>query len=40
MSLARALSFNRASPESTDKTTAFAQLMLNEAFSKSDPQFA
>jgi uncharacterized protein YPO0396 len=38
--LAGALSFNLASPESTDNTPVFAQLMLDEAFSKSDPQFA
>jgi uncharacterized protein YPO0396 len=29
-----------ASPESTDNTPVFAQLMLDEAFSKSGPQFA
>ncbi|MFI5509089.1 ATP-binding protein [Mycobacterium sp. NPDC051804] len=38
--LAGALSFNLASPESADNTPVFAQLMLDEAFSKSDPQFA
>ena len=38
--LAGALSFNLASPESTDNKPVFAQLMLDEAFSKSDPQFA
>jgi uncharacterized protein YPO0396 len=38
--LAGALSFNLASPESDDNTPVFAQLMLDEAFSKSDPQFA
>ena len=39
--LAGALSFNLASPESTDNNRpVFAQLMLDEAFSKSDPQFA
>ncbi|MDA2891955.1 SbcC/MukB-like Walker B domain-containing protein [Mycolicibacterium sp. BiH015] len=38
--LAGALSFNLASPESTDNRPVFAQLMLDEAFSKSDPQFA
>ncbi len=38
--LAGALSFNLASPESGDNTPVFAQLMLDEAFSKSDPQFA
>ena len=38
--LAGALSFNLASPESSDNTPVFAQLMLDEAFSKSDPQFA
>jgi uncharacterized protein YPO0396 len=37
--LAGALTFNLASPESTNNTTVFAQLMLDEAFSKSDPQF-
>jgi uncharacterized protein YPO0396 len=35
-----ALSFNLASPESADNRPVFAQLMLDEAFSKSDPQFA
>jgi uncharacterized protein YPO0396 len=34
------LSFNLASPESADDRPVFAQLMLDEAFSKSDPQFA
>lgn len=38
--LAGALSFNLASPESGDNRPVFAQLMLDEAFSKSDPQFA
>ncbi|MEH3140718.1 MAG: SbcC/MukB-like Walker B domain-containing protein [Mycobacterium kyogaense] len=38
--LAGALSFNLASPDSTDNKPVFAQLMLDEAFSKSDPQFA
>lgn len=47
--LAGALSFNLASPaqsststiaEEADNTPVFAQLMLDEAFSKSDPQFA
>jgi len=38
--LAGALSFNLASPESEDNKPVFAQLMLDEAFSKSDPQFA
>ena len=38
--LAGALSFNLASPESDDNRPVFAQLMLDEAFSKSDPQFA
>jgi uncharacterized protein YPO0396 len=38
--LAGALSFNLASPESADNTPVFAQLMLDEAFSKSDPRFA
>jgi uncharacterized protein YPO0396 len=37
---AGALSFNLASPESDDNRPVFAQLMLDEAFSKSDPQFA
>ena len=36
--LAGALSFNLASPESTDNRPVFAQLMLDEAFSKSDPR--
>ena len=38
--LAGVLSFNLASPESADNTPVFAQLMLDEAFSKFDPQFA
>ncbi len=38
--LAGALSFNLAAPESSDNRPVFAQLMLDEAFSKSDPQFA
>ncbi len=38
--LAGALSFNLASPDSADNRPVFAQLMLDEAFSKSDPQFA
>ncbi len=38
--LAGALSFNLASPESDNNKPVFAQLMLDEAFSKSDPQFA
>ncbi|MCG7594965.1 ATP-binding protein [Mycobacterium sp. PSTR-4-N] len=38
--LAGALSFNLASPDSADNKPVFAQLMLDEAFSKSDPQFA
>jgi len=38
--LAGALSFNLASPDSNDTRPLFAQLMLDEAFSKSDPQFA
>lgn len=38
--LAGALSFNLASPDSKDNKPVFAQLMLDEAFSKSDPQFA
>ncbi len=38
--LAGALSFNLASPDSGDNRPVFAQLMLDEAFSKSDPQFA
>lgn len=38
--LAGALSFNLASPHGTDNRPIFAQLMLDEAFSKSDPQFA
>ena len=36
--LAGALSFNLASSESADNRPVFAQLMLDEAFSKSDPQ--
>ncbi|MGV0834013.1 ATP-binding protein [Mycolicibacterium thermoresistibile] len=38
--LAGALSFNLANPEGPDNRPVFAQLMLDEAFSKSDPQFA
>ena len=38
--LAGALSFNLADPDSDDNRPVFAQLMLDEAFSKSDPQFA
>ncbi|MDV3128629.1 AAA family ATPase [Mycobacterium sp. 21AC1] len=38
--LAGALSFNLANPGSNDTKPVFAQLMLDEAFSKSDPQFA
>lgn len=38
--LAGALSFNLAAPDDTDNRPVFAQLMLDEAFSKSDPQFA
>ncbi|WP_185981973.1 ATP-binding protein [Gordonia rubripertincta] len=38
--LAGALSFNLASPHGNDNRPIFAQLMLDEAFSKSDPQFA
>ncbi|MGK2316209.1 ATP-binding protein [Gordonia rhizosphera] len=38
--LAGALSFNLASPNGDDNRPIFAQLMLDEAFSKSDPQFA
>ena len=38
--LAGALSFNLAAPGSDDNRPLFAQLMLDEAFSKSDPQFA
>ncbi|NDZ96903.1 AAA family ATPase [Streptomyces sp. SID6673] len=38
--LAGALSFNLASPQGDDNRPIFAQLMLDEAFSKSDPQFA
>lgn len=38
--LAGALSFNLANPDSGDNKPVFAQLMLDEAFSKSDPQFA
>lgn len=38
--LAGALSFNLANPDSGDNQPVFAQLMLDEAFSKSDPQFA
>lgn len=38
--LAGALSFNLASPHGNGNRPIFAQLMLDEAFSKSDPQFA
>ncbi len=38
--LAGALSFNLANPETGDNRPVFAQLMLDEAFSKSDPVFA
>ncbi|KUH84612.1 hypothetical protein AU187_18860 [Mycobacterium sp. IS-1556] len=38
--LPSALSFNLASPENEDNKPLFAQLMLDEAFSKSDPQLA
>ncbi|RIU20393.1 nuclease [Mycobacteroides abscessus] len=38
--LAGALSYNLADPESGDNRPVFAQLMLDEAFSKSDPVFA
>jgi len=38
--LAGALSFNLADPHGNDNRPIFAQLMLDEAFSKSDPQFA
>ncbi len=38
--LAGALSFDLANPGSSDNATVFAQLMLHEVFSKSDPQFA
>ena len=38
--LAGALSFNLASPTGNGNRPIFAQLMLDEAFSKSDPQFA
>lgn len=38
--LAGALSFNLAKASSDDLRPVFAQLMLDEAFSKSDPQFA
>jgi uncharacterized protein YPO0396 len=38
--LAGALSFNLANPDTDDNRPVFAQLMLDEAFSKSDPQFA
>lgn len=38
--LAGALSFNLANPNSDDNRPVFAQLMLDEAFSKSDPVFA
>jgi uncharacterized protein YPO0396 len=37
---AGALSFNLASPESAHNRPVFARLMLDEAFSKLDPQFA
>ena len=38
--LAGAMNFSLAGPESADSRPVFAQLMLDEAFSKSDPQFA
>jgi uncharacterized protein YPO0396 len=38
--LAGALSYNLADPDSGDNRPVFAQLMLDEAFSKSDPVFA
>ncbi|MEC4764058.1 ATP-binding protein [Mycobacterium sherrisii] len=38
--LAGALSFNLAKADTDDLRPVFAQLMLDEAFSKSDPQFA
>ncbi|ASF10909.1 hypothetical protein NBRGN_065_00390 [Nocardia brasiliensis NBRC 14402] len=38
--LAGALSFNLADPETGDNRPVFSQLMLDEAFSKSDPVFA
>ncbi|CAM3026407.1 ATP-binding protein [Skermania piniformis] len=38
--LAGALSFNLADPDRDDNRPVFAQLMLDEAFSKSDPTFA
>jgi uncharacterized protein YPO0396 len=38
--LAGALSFNLANSDTDDLRPVFAQLMLDEAFSKSDPQFA
>jgi len=38
--LAGALSFNLADPDTGDNRPVFAQLMLDEAFSKSDPIFA
>jgi uncharacterized protein YPO0396 len=38
--LAGALSFNLATSDTDDLRPVFAQLMLDEAFSKSDPQFA
>jgi len=38
--LAGAMNFSLAGPESADNRPVFAQLMLDEAFSKSDPQFA
>jgi len=34
------MNFSLAGPESADNRPVFAQLMLDEAFSKSDPQFA
>lgn len=38
--LAGALSYNLADPDTGDNRPVFAQLMLDEAFSKSDPKFA
>ncbi|MCA2247655.1 nuclease, partial [Mycobacterium intracellulare] len=38
--LAGALSFNLADPSTGDNRPVFSQLMLDEAFSKSDPVFA
>jgi uncharacterized protein YPO0396 len=38
--LAGALSFNLANPDTGDNRPVFSQLMLDEAFSKSDPVFA